>query len=108
MARSRSALKTGFARAASRVAQRERAIQRPIDRADRRKKSSSKRAPKQTGARHYPMPPFPRQHQKKPGREAVLKLKPMYDAPYYKGSDKLKGARTRMAPFSNSARRAGS
>src|SRR5690349_5500634 len=90
MARSRSALKTGFARAASRVAQRERATQRPIAGADRRKKASAKRDPKQTGARHYPTPPFPKQHQKKPGNEALLNLKPMYDAPYYKGSDKLK------------------
>jgi NAD(P)-dependent dehydrogenase (short-subunit alcohol dehydrogenase family) len=36
------------------------------------------------------MPPYPEQHQVKPGSEAVLDPAPMYDAPYYKGSEKLK------------------
>lgn len=56
-----------------------------------------KRAPKretkkamQAGARLYPEPPLPQQHLKKPGKEAALKLAPMCDAPYYKGSEKLK------------------
>jgi NAD(P)-dependent dehydrogenase (short-subunit alcohol dehydrogenase family) len=44
----------------------------------------------QAGARRYPEPPFPAQHQDKPGSEADLQLKPMYDAPYYQGSGKLK------------------
>jgi NAD(P)-dependent dehydrogenase (short-subunit alcohol dehydrogenase family) len=44
----------------------------------------------QAGARVYPEPPFPDQHLKKPGQEVDLKLQPMYDAPHYKGSDKLK------------------
>jgi NAD(P)-dependent dehydrogenase (short-subunit alcohol dehydrogenase family) len=43
----------------------------------------------QAGARLYPVPPLPGQHLQKPGIEADLELKPMYDAPYYKGSDKL-------------------
>lgn len=43
----------------------------------------------QAGARLYPEPPFPKQHQPKPGSEAVLDPAPMYDAPYYKGSGKL-------------------
>jgi NAD(P)-dependent dehydrogenase (short-subunit alcohol dehydrogenase family) len=86
----RAARKDSFARAAMNTARRGRAIQRPIDRADRRKKASKPSAPKQTGARRYPMPPLPGQHQKKPGSEADLKLQPMYDAPYYKGSEKLK------------------
>jgi NAD(P)-dependent dehydrogenase (short-subunit alcohol dehydrogenase family) len=43
----------------------------------------------QAGARQYPVN-FPAQHLKKPGREADLKLAPMYDAPHYKGSEKLK------------------
>jgi NAD(P)-dependent dehydrogenase (short-subunit alcohol dehydrogenase family) len=45
----------------------------------------------QAGARRYPEPPLPGQHLDKPGEEAELKLAPMYDAPHYKGSDKLKG-----------------
>ncbi|MEM9965606.1 MAG: SDR family oxidoreductase [Asticcacaulis sp.] len=44
----------------------------------------------QTGARPYPVPPLPAQHLPKPGIEADLELQPMYDAPYYKGSEKLK------------------
>ena len=44
----------------------------------------------QAGARPYPAPPFPEQHLKKPGLEARLDPAPMYDAPFYKGSEKLK------------------
>jgi NAD(P)-dependent dehydrogenase (short-subunit alcohol dehydrogenase family) len=44
----------------------------------------------QAGARLYPQPPFPKQHQAKPGSEARLEPAPMYDAPYYRGSDKLR------------------
>lgn len=43
----------------------------------------------ETGAREYPVPPFPKQNIAKPGSEAVLKPEPMYDAPYYSGSGKL-------------------
>ncbi|MEO1987132.1 MAG: SDR family oxidoreductase [Martelella sp.] len=44
----------------------------------------------QAGARVYPVPPMPEQHQPKPGYEHDLEPRPMYDAPYYKGSEKLK------------------
>ena len=57
---------------------------------------TEKRAPKrkathamQAGARRYPEPPLPQQHQRKPGKQAALTLAPMCDAPYYKGSGKL-------------------
>src|SRR5258705_5391180 len=43
----------------------------------------------QAGAGLYPAPPFPRQHQKKPGSEAALNPPPLYDAPFYLGSKKL-------------------
>ena len=43
----------------------------------------------QAGAREYPAPPFPKQHQRKPGAESVLNPSPMYDAPFYLGSCKL-------------------
>jgi len=36
------------------------------------------------------VPPLPKQHQPKPGEEAKLDPAPMYDAPYYIGSQKLK------------------
>lgn len=43
----------------------------------------------QAGARRYPEPPFPKQHQPKPGKEHRLDPSPMYEAPYYQGSNKL-------------------
>jgi NAD(P)-dependent dehydrogenase (short-subunit alcohol dehydrogenase family) len=90
---SRSVRKDRFAHAAERIAKAERSIQRNIDRAERsaKRKPKSRSSPQQTGARRYPMPPFPKQHLAKPGIEAALKLAPMYDAPHYKGSDKLAG-----------------
>ena len=72
-----------------------RAIQSEIDRKAARGEAKSfgrgrEERPPQTGARAYPVPPFPEQHQQKPGIEAKLNPAPMYDAPYWKGSDKLK------------------
>jgi NAD(P)-dependent dehydrogenase (short-subunit alcohol dehydrogenase family) len=75
----------------------QRKVQAQVAEADKKakKKKSEKasKAPKamQAGARPYPEPPMPAQHQAKPGSEAALALKPMYDAPYYKGSGKLEG-----------------
>ena len=68
---------------------RQREIQSKIARADRRDHDGGKGAV-QAGARRYPEPPFPEQHQPKPGSEAELDPAPMWDAPFYKGSDKLK------------------
>ena len=45
----------------------------------------------QAGARLYPAPPFPAQHQAKPGDEEALDPAPMYDAPFWRGSGKLEG-----------------
>ena len=53
-------------------------------------KSNGEEHAMQAGARRYPEPPMPAQHLKKPGEESDLALAPMYDAPFYKGSDKLK------------------
>ena len=69
----------------------DRHIQREID----KKGNDNGKAKKnghamQAGARVYPEPPLPGQHLEKPGEEAELDLKPMYDAPHYKGSEKLK------------------
>lgn len=36
-----------------------------------------------------PKPPFPKQHQSHPGIEAKIKPRPQYQAPLYKGSEKL-------------------
>jgi NAD(P)-dependent dehydrogenase (short-subunit alcohol dehydrogenase family) len=81
-----------FARDAERVAADERTIQRQIDDEERAfaEKKESKGA-MQAGARLYPEPPFPEQHLLKPGTEAEMALKPLYDAPFYKGSGKLEG-----------------
>jgi len=83
-------------------ASRQRAIQARVDAKDKAKKGKTNGKAKkngggannaravQTGARRYPEPPMPAQHLKKPGKEAELQLQPMYEAPYYKGSEKLK------------------
>ncbi|SDA92862.1 SDR family oxidoreductase [Sinorhizobium sp. NFACC03] len=72
------------------TAQKQRKIQKQVERADR-KEDTKPPAAMQAGARRYPEPPFPKVHQAKPGSEADLPLAPMYDAPFYKGSEKLKG-----------------
>ena len=86
-----AATKDRFARAAEQTAAAERAIQDNIDRKDKAKpKQDNEPRAMQAGARRYPEPPLPAQHLKKPGNEADLDLAPMYDAPHYKGSEKLK------------------
>ncbi|KPH05831.1 SDR family oxidoreductase (plasmid) [Rhizobium acidisoli] len=67
----------------------QRDIQTEVERADAKAKSKATGA-MQAGARPYPEPPFPKVHQEKPGSEADLPLAPMYDAPFYEGSGKLK------------------
>jgi NAD(P)-dependent dehydrogenase (short-subunit alcohol dehydrogenase family) len=77
---------------AERAAEQERKIQREIDSQEPRSfKGEEQDKPMQAGAREYPAPPFPKQHLEKPGLEADLQLKPMWDAPYYRGSGKLEG-----------------
>ena len=81
-----------FRKEAEKTAIEERAIQHRIHRSDEKGGSKSKKKDQgamQAGARIYPVPPLPGQHLKKPGKDSDLKLRPMYDAPYYKGSDKL-------------------
>ncbi len=66
-------------------------IQSKIDKLDQAKSKTSETpsGPMQAGQRAYP-DAFPKQHLKKPGTEADLKLAPMYQAPGYRGSEKLK------------------
>jgi len=61
-----------------------------IDKKARKKAGGSTAEPVQAGMREYPTR-FPPQHLMKPGLEADLDPAPMYEAPGYKGSDKLKG-----------------
>ncbi|MFA7439390.1 MAG: SDR family oxidoreductase [Sphingomonadaceae bacterium] len=69
----------------------QREIQAQVDAADRKSGDEKSEGAMQAGARRYPEPPFPQQHQPKPGDESTLDPSPMYDAPFYRGSGKLEG-----------------
>lgn len=73
---------------AEQAAEQQRKVQDQVDRADEAAGEERSFA-MQAGGREYPVPPLPAQHQAKPGSEADLDLAPMYDAPFYKGSEKL-------------------
>jgi hypothetical protein len=84
--------RTALSESAERAARQGREIQKKVDRTEK-----SAGAPKdkkseamQAGARAYPSS-FPEQHLEKPGLEAELETRPMYQAPHYKGSEKLAG-----------------
>ena len=73
-----------YQRAAETTARKGRVIQRTIDQTDKKSGGEKKPRAMQAGARIYPMPPLSKQHLKKPGLEADLELKPLYDAPFIK------------------------
>jgi NAD(P)-dependent dehydrogenase (short-subunit alcohol dehydrogenase family) len=77
-------------RQADAAARAERAVQSEVDSAEARQPSREKEAPGpvQLGQREYPGS-FPQQHLAKPGVEQDLRRAPMYEAPAYKGSEKL-------------------
>ena len=79
-----------FEPAAEKIADQERKIQAGID-ARPSAGDDDDRGAVQAGAREYPEPPFPQQHQRKPGEEFRLDPAPMYEAPFWKGSGKLEG-----------------
>jgi len=79
-----------FAEAAEQTAEAQRNIQAQIDAKESKgAKAAKSNGAMQAGAREYPELPMPKQHLKKPGIEADLDLAPMYDAPHYRGSEKL-------------------
>jgi NAD(P)-dependent dehydrogenase (short-subunit alcohol dehydrogenase family) len=85
---------SGAAKAATRTAAGQRALQRGIDRKDaRRPDAPDSKAAVQAGARRQPSR-MPAQHLAKPGREADLELAPRFEAPDYAGSGKLEGMAT--------------
>jgi NAD(P)-dependent dehydrogenase (short-subunit alcohol dehydrogenase family) len=47
-------------------------------------------APHEREQKQHPRPPFPPQHQRRPGLESKVKPRPEYQAPLYKGSEKLR------------------
>lgn len=73
---------------AERTAKKGRSIQLEVDQKDR-DTSKNKSRPMQAGARKYPSS-FPKQHHAKPGHESEINPAPLFDAPHYKGSEKLK------------------
>jgi len=72
------------------AAAKQRRIQKGVDAKDRAS-PEAKPKPAQLGARKYPAPPFPKQHHPKPGHEHAIDPAPLYDAPFYLGSQKLDG-----------------
>jgi hypothetical protein len=68
---------------------RQRNIQKQVAKADKARPKEELKQAMQAAARKYPAPPFPKQHQSKPGSEAALDPAPLYDAPFYRGSGKL-------------------
>src|ERR1700712_5757501 len=83
--------KTRYKSEAEKTAEKHRKIQQEIAQADKAHDKKESKKAMQAGARKYPETPMPKQHLNKPGIEAELKLQPMCDAPFYKGSEKLKG-----------------
>ena len=73
-----------------RLAEKQKKLQEQVMEKQKQKPEKKESKPMQAGARKYPEPPVGNQHLKKPGKEKNLEVKPMYDAPYYKGSEKLK------------------
>src|SRR5258705_4525313 len=53
--------------------------------------NGSQRRAHPIGQLKEPRSPMPAQHQQKPGLESKVKPKPRYEAPYYRGADKLAG-----------------
>lgn len=77
----------------SRASSKQKAIQKRRDTQDERGQAAAKKPVKkravQAGSRKHAELPLPEQHQEKPGRESKLRPRPQYEAPDYKGSDKL-------------------
>lgn len=75
---------------AKKTVRKHRVLQHQVARADRKRPKEKVEDAMQAGARRYPEPPFPKQHQPKPGKESVLDPRPCYDAPFWQGSGKLR------------------
>jgi NAD(P)-dependent dehydrogenase (short-subunit alcohol dehydrogenase family) len=74
------------------AAEKQREIQREQDNKDQQKSSHPKQDKAvQAGSRAQPEPPLEEPHHEKPGTEAQMQIKPRFEAPGYKGSDKLEG-----------------
>ncbi len=78
-----------FRREGEQTAIKQKEIQRRIDKIQKKNSSEKKDKPMQAGARKYPEPPVDKKHLEKPGMQKDLDVRPMCDAPYYRGSAKL-------------------
>jgi NAD(P)-dependent dehydrogenase (short-subunit alcohol dehydrogenase family) len=58
---------------------------------NRTRRSTSRTGRAEPHQREEPKSPLPAQHQEKPGLESKVTPRPRYEAPHYKGADKLKG-----------------
>lgn len=86
----RRTVRKGATKTGGKTAKAQRRIQRQVARADAGRPKQKMDRPMQAGARAYPAPPFPRQHLPQPGQESRLDPPPLYDAPFYQGSGKLR------------------
>ncbi len=83
-------MNTNYKAEGEQAAEKHRKIQDQVAVADKQRPKEEVKSAMQAGARKYPEPPVAKQHLEKPGIEEDLDFEPMYDAPYYKGSEKLK------------------
>jgi NAD(P)-dependent dehydrogenase (short-subunit alcohol dehydrogenase family) len=78
---------------AERTAEEQKRIQARVDRGDESKGGGGGEGDEdeavQAGARKQPELPYPKQHLPKPGIESELKPRPQFQAPSYRGSEKL-------------------
>src|SRR6267154_254439 len=81
--------KGGAGKVRKKTEKRQRAVQRQVSASEKIRPQQKPEEAMQGGAREYPAPPFPKQHQQKPGSERTLIPAPMDDAPFYQGSGKL-------------------
>lgn len=72
------------------VALEQQKIQKAVEALDGNGDASKPSRPMQSGERDYPES-FPEQQLRKPGTEADLEVSPMFEAPHYRGSEKLAG-----------------
>src|SRR4051812_21108956 len=78
-----------FRQQAEKMAEKHKRLQDQVAAADKANPPKEAQRAMQAGARKYPESPIAKQHLTKPGLEKKLAVKPMCDAPYYKGSGKL-------------------
>lgn len=91
MSEGKNGEKTAHEERAGKALHAERAIQDQVDRTDasKQEEGEKEKGAVQAGPSQHPEPPFPEQHQEKPGSEKELEPRPQYLAPDYKGSGKL-------------------